>query len=106
MSLVFSSYNVGSHSDIAPTCLGECTKSSAKLSNLAWISDTSINPAPEPEPEPEPGRLIITDNPSEFLSACEIGCTECRKAYFENFPDDFFGECVNSKVYRYTNKCN
>merc|ERR1719400_1968223 len=34
MGIAVSSYDVGSHSDIAPQCLGNCEQSKAKISNL------------------------------------------------------------------------
>ena len=61
MSIAVSSYNLGSHSEVASTCLGECTLSKAKISNISWTQDTSLNPAPEPEDE-------YMEAPSEFLS--------------------------------------
>ena len=42
---------------------------------------------------------------SEFLSDCDTGCTECRKAWYKDSPNDIFGHCVNDAVYRYTNQC-
>jgi len=102
MGIAISSYNVGSHSDIAPQCLGECTTSSAKISNLMWKQETSVNPVPDPQPDDE---LIVSEEASDFLSECEAGCTECVKAWYKNSPNEILGHCVNTVVYRYGNKC-
>ena len=104
MSIAVSSYNAGTHSDISPTCFGDCSASRAKISNFHWLSNTSINDAPEPEP-PVPGELIVSEEASMYLSECYEGCTECRKSWFENFPNEIFGTCVNDIVYRYGNQC-
>lgn len=66
MSLAFSSYNVGSHSEIDTKCLGTCTKSNAKLSNLNWKFDTSINPYPDPDDDKDndTNELIVTEEAS------------------------------------------
>jgi len=103
MAFAVSSYDVGSHSDISPTCLGDCNQSSAKISNVMWKQETSVNPAPGPDPDDE---MVVSEEASAFLSDCAEGCTECRKAWYENSPDETFGHCVNDIVYRYGNKCN
>ena len=43
--------------------------------------------------------------PSEFLSDCYDGCTECKKTWWSNSPQDAIYECVNDIVYRYGNQC-
>ena len=32
-------------------------------------------------------------------------CTECKKAYFENFPDETYGVCTNWIKYKYEKQC-
>ena len=103
MSIAVSSYNLGSHSDVATTCLGECSSSKAKISNFSWTQDTSLNPKPEPEPEPE---MIVSDFTTAFLSECEPGCAECRMAWMSNDPNFTFGHCVDWVQYRFGNQCN
>lgn len=98
MAIAVSSYNVSSHSDIAPTCVGECTASEAKISNIMWLQETSVNPAEDEEDE-----LIISDQASDFLSDCEEGCTECVKAWYKNSPETTVYHCANDTVYRYAN---
>jgi len=100
MAIAISSYNVRSHSAIAPTCVGECTASEAKISNVKWLQETSVNPAEDED------KLIISDKASERLSDCEEGCTECVKAWYEKSPETIVYHCANDTVYRYGNKCN
>jgi len=110
MALAFSSYDVGSHSDLDTTCLGTCTQSNAKLTNLTWKSGTSLNPMDDDQQDP--GELIVTEKASATIGMCADqmndeghDCTECKEAYFENFEDDKFGVCTNWVQYRYGNQC-
>jgi len=65
-----------------------------------WKQETSVNPAPGPDPDDE---MVVSEEASAFLSDCAEGCTECRKAWYKNSPDETFGHCVNDIVYRYGN---
>jgi len=71
MALAFSSYNVGSHSDISTTCLGECTASNAQISNLTWKYFTSINENSDDGDSGDMGEYIITEEASETISQCD-----------------------------------
>ena len=112
MALAFSSYNVGSHSDLDVACLGECSASTSKLTNLTWKVGTSVNPLPEPDNDEDPGKEIVTEKASDFIWECEDqkndeghDCTECKKAYYENTPEVTHGKCTNWVQYRYGNQC-
>lgn len=108
MALAFSSYNVGSHSDLDVACLGNCAASTSRLTNLTWRVGTSVNPIPEPDEDK--GELIVTADAAEFISMCAEqtndeghDCTECKKAYFANDETNTFGVCTNWVQYRYGN---
>jgi hypothetical protein len=100
MAFAVSSYNAGTHSELAPSCIGDCTRSQAKISNVMWLQETSVNPAPGPDDE-----KFISEEASDYLSDCGEGCTECVKAWYTNSPEQVFGHCVNNIVYRYGHKC-
>jgi len=99
MALAFSSYNVGSHSELDTACLGTCSSSTSKLNNLTWTLGTALNPIPEPDDDDEDmGEWIVTEDASEFISQCadqksEEGhdCVECKKAYYANDPETTYG---------------
>ena len=111
MSLAISSYHVGTHSSISEICAvqADCSGSMATIKNIEFMSGTSeIIPEPDEndnEPQPDP-TLIIMEEASNYISDCWEGCTECRKAYYDNDPNYIFGHCVNDIVYRYGNQCN
>jgi len=100
MAFAVSSYNAGTHSELAPSCIGDCTRSQAKISNVMWLQETSVNPAPGPDDE-----KFISEEASDYLSDCGEGCTECVKAWYTNSPEQVFGHCVSTDHFRYGSQC-
>ena len=108
MALAFSSYDVGSHSELDTACLGTCSSSMQKLTNLTWRSNTALNPIPDDGDDTDMGEYIVTEKPSATIGMCaeqkdENGndCTECKEAFYELDPDTKYGECTNWIQYRY-----
>jgi len=96
MAMSVSTYDVGSHSHIAPTCLGECDSSMATIENIRWTQGDAIV---EGEPEEVIGDV------SMHLSDCDEGCSECHDAWMSNDPENFYQVCTDWTVYRFGNPC-
>ena len=45
--------------------------------------------------------LIISDEAADNHLDCEVGCTECKKAWYEDAPDKTFGKCTRADRHRF-----
>lgn len=52
----------------------------------------------------EDGELIIGE-PTDSLSECEAGCTECRMSWREFTPDVVEATCMDTREFKYNKKC-
>ena len=77
--------------DDAPEPTGSCDN------NYWYISDIKIHPGPAQEDN----SLIISDEPADNHLDCEVGCTECKKAWYEDSPDKTFGMCTRADRHRF-----
>jgi len=99
MALVISNFNDGSRSD---TTNGQCRSTdicgahSTKYFNFAWTSMDAI----------DEGDSLIIGDVAESLTDCDDPfCTSCHEAWYSSDPSDTFFQCMDYRVFKYTNQC-